>query len=65
MARDFESCQVKLVDFGEAFLVGQQRQIRCPLVFRAPETVLTSQWDLQADIWSLGAFQNEMSNSDL
>lgn len=54
MARDFESCQVKLVDFGEAFLVGQQRQIRCPLVFRAPEAVLTSQWDLQADIWSLG-----------
>ena len=54
MARDSESCQVKLVDFGEAFLVGEQRQIRCPLVFRAPEAVLTSQWDLQADIWSLG-----------
>ncbi|MCJ1425254.1 hypothetical protein MMC29_003142 [Sticta canariensis] len=54
MARESESCQVKLVDFGEAFLVGQQRQIRCPLVFRAPEAVLTSQWDLQADIWSLG-----------
>ena len=49
-----ESCQVKLVDFGEAFSVGKQRQIRCPLVFRAPEVVLTSQWDLQSDIWSLG-----------
>ena len=45
---------MKLIDFGEAFLVGQQRQIRCPLVFQAPEAVLTSQWDLQADIWSLG-----------
>ena len=53
-AQDSKSCQVKLVDFGEAFLVGQQqRQIRCPLVFRAPEVVLTSQWDLQIDIWSL------------
>lgn len=52
--RDFGSCQVKLIDFGEAFLVGQQRQIRCPLVFRAPEAVLASQRDLQADIWSLG-----------
>ncbi len=54
MVRDFPSCQVKLVDFGEAFLLGQQRQIRCPLVFRAPEAVLTSHWDLRADIWSLG-----------
>jgi len=54
VVRDFKCCQVKLVDFGEAFLLGQQRQIRCPLVFRAPEAVLTSQWDLQADIWSLG-----------
>ena len=54
MALDFENCQVKLIDFEEAFLVGQQRQIRCPLVFRAPEAVLTSQWDLRADIWSLG-----------
>ena len=52
--RDPESCQVKIVDFGEAFLHGQQRKIRCPLVFRAPEAVLTSQWDLQADVWSLG-----------
>ncbi|KAL2038391.1 hypothetical protein N7G274_008730 [Stereocaulon virgatum] len=75
VARDFESCQVKLVDFGEAFSVGQQRQIRCPLVFRAPEAVLTSQWDLQVDIWSLGytifelvvgypPFDNFMPNKD-
>ncbi|KAL2044425.1 hypothetical protein N7G274_003130 [Stereocaulon virgatum] len=75
VARDFESCQVKLVDFGEAFSVGQQRQIRCPLVFRAPEAFLTSQWDLQVDIWSLGCtifelvvgyppFDNFMPNKD-
>lgn len=54
VAREFESCQVKLIDFGGAFLVGQQRQIRSPLVFRAPEAVLTSRWDLRVDIWSLG-----------
>ena len=54
LARDSKSCQVKVIDFGEAFLHGQQRQIRCPLVFRAPEAVLTSQWDLRADVWSLG-----------
>ena len=54
MARDSKSYQVKLVDFGEAFLLGQQRQIYCPLVFRAPEAVLTSHWDMRADIWSLG-----------
>lgn len=54
VARALESCQVKLIDFGEAFPVGQLSQIRCPLVFRAPEVVLTSQWDLQVDLWSLG-----------
>lgn len=54
VARDLKSCQVKLVDFGEAFLLGQQRQNRCLLVFRAPEAVLSSHWDLRSDIWSLG-----------
>ena len=54
VARDFENFQVKLIDFGEAFLVGQQRKIHCPLIFRPPEAILTSQWDLQIDIWSLG-----------
>ena len=51
---DPKNCHVKIVDFGEAFLDGQQRRIHCPLVFRAPEIVLTTQWDLQADIWTLG-----------
>ncbi|MCJ1470982.1 hypothetical protein MMC07_009630, partial [Pseudocyphellaria aurata] len=75
MARDFKCCQVKLVDFGGAFLLGQQRQIRCPWVFRAPEAVFTSRRDLRADIWSLGCtifelivghppFDNFMPNKD-
>ena len=54
VARGSKSYQVKLVDFGEAFLLGEQRQVRCPLVFQAPEAVLTSHWDQRADIWSLG-----------
>ncbi len=53
-ARDAGNCLVKIIDFGEACLHGQQRQIHCPLVFRAPEVVLTTQWDVRADIWSLG-----------
>ncbi len=53
-ARDAGSCLVKIIDFGGASSHGQQRQIHCPLVFRAPEAVLTGQWDSQADIWSLG-----------
>jgi serine/threonine protein kinase len=52
--RESESCQVKIVDFGEAFLHGHQRGIRCPLSFRSPEAVLTSKCDFRADIWSLG-----------
>lgn len=54
LAQDPKNCHMKIVDFGEAFLPGQRRQVRCPLIFRAPEAVLTSEWDLQADIWSLG-----------
>ncbi len=53
LVRDTGSCLVKIIDFGEAFLPGQQHRIHCPLVFRAPEAVLTTQSDLQADIWSL------------
>ena len=52
-AQHLGDCQVKIVDFGEAFMHGQPRQIRCPLVFRAPETIFSSKWDMQADIWSL------------
>lgn len=66
---------MKRVDFGEVYLLGQQRQIRCPLVFRAPEAVLTSHWALRVDIASLGCtifelivgyppFDNFMPNKD-
>lgn len=52
-ARDIGSAFVKIVDFGEAFLDVQQSNIHCPLVFRAPEAVFTTQQDLRADVWSL------------
>jgi len=54
LAKDSESCNIKMIDFGEALMDGEQRRIHCPLVFRAPEAVLTSQWGIKADIWSLG-----------
>ncbi|KAL9102567.1 MAG: hypothetical protein Q9163_002285 [Psora crenata] len=73
--RDAGHTLVKIVDFGEAFLHGQQRNIHCPLVFRAPEAIFTSRQDLRADIWSLGCtifelivgyppFDNFMPNRD-
>lgn len=54
LAKNSQSCSIKVIDFGEASMNGEQRRVRCPLVFRAPEAVLTSQCDTQADIWSLG-----------
>lgn len=50
-ARD---CHIKLIDFGQASLNGKQREVHCPLVFRAPETFFEPEWDSQADVWSLG-----------
>ncbi|SMQ55151.1 unnamed protein product [Zymoseptoria tritici ST99CH_3D7] len=49
-------CTFKVIDFGSSFESGLEPapKMRCPLPFRAPEAVLTRQWDKQADIWSLG-----------
>lgn len=52
-ARDVGEALVKIVDFGEASLQGQQSKIHCPLVFQAPETIFASRKDLQTDVWSL------------
>ena len=45
----------RLIDFEQAFLHTDQSPttIRTPLIFRAPETLLDSKWDLRMDIWSL------------
>jgi serine/threonine-protein kinase SRPK3 len=45
----------RLIDFEQAFLHTDQSlaKVRTPLIFRAPETLLDSKWDLQMDIWSL------------
>ncbi|KAL2438433.1 hypothetical protein ABEF95_010456 [Exophiala dermatitidis] len=44
-----------LIDFEQAFLRTDQSlaRVRTPLIFRAPETLLDSTWDLRMDIWSL------------
>lgn len=52
---------VKVVDFGEAHVRGQVRDIHCPLVFRPPEAVLARRWTVQADIWSLGCTVSDPS----
>lgn len=53
-ARDAGNALVKIIDFGESILHGQQRNVHCSLVFRAPEAMFTSRQDMRADIWSLG-----------
>lgn len=44
-----------LIDFEQAFLRTDPSlaTVRTPLIFRAPETLLSSKWDLRIDIWSL------------
>jgi serine/threonine protein kinase len=46
----------RLIDFEQAFLITDQSppKVHTPLIFRAPETLLDSKWDLRMDIWSLG-----------
>ena len=45
----------RLIDFEQSFLHTDKTlaSVRTPLVFRAPETLLDSKWDLRMDIWSL------------
>jgi serine/threonine-protein kinase SRPK3 len=44
-----------LIDFGESFSFNQPRAQRItPMVYQAPESLLTSTWDYRIDIWSLG-----------
>jgi len=51
--RDSDLARIRVIDFGQAFQFGKQHDIRCPLVYRAPETLLTSHWDYRVDIWTL------------
>ena len=55
--KSLDDYMVKMVDFGSSFFSEHQPStagMRCPLPFRAPEAVVTRQWDKEADIWSLG-----------
>ncbi|OAL36486.1 hypothetical protein AYO20_04102 [Fonsecaea nubica] len=47
----------RLINFEQAFLQTDQpplAKVRTPLVFRVPETLLDTTWDLRIDIGSLG-----------
>ena len=48
--RDVGDTLVKIIDFGEAFMHRQRSNIHSPLVFRAPETIFTSEKNLQTDV---------------
>ena len=52
----------RLIDFEQAFLhtVQSLAKVRTPLVFRAPETLLDSKWDLRIDIRSLACMFSEL-----
>lgn len=45
----------RLIDFEQSFLQSDKSlaRVRTPLIYRAPETLLDSKWDLRIDIWSL------------
>lgn len=48
--------QAKLIDFGSAMLIGEQKgQAIQSLSYRAPEVSLRQTFDTRADIWSFGA----------
>ncbi|KAL8734045.1 MAG: hypothetical protein Q9166_001806 [cf. Caloplaca sp. 2 TL-2023] len=51
---------IKLVDFGRASLPGETFENLCSFVYRAPEGLLTHDWGMEADIWSLGCTMAEL-----
>ena len=57
-----ESVHKTLIDFEQAFLDTDKSlaRVRTPLVFRAPETLLDSKWDMRIDIWSLACTIHEL-----
>ncbi|KAL8779176.1 MAG: hypothetical protein Q9213_007062 [Squamulea squamosa] len=50
----------KLIGYDSACLIGQKRENRSPLMYRAPEAVMTPFWGMQADIWSLACTMMEL-----
>ena len=55
--KSLNDCNVKLVGFVSSFFSEHQSSTAgmcCPLPFRAPEAVITKQWDKEAETWSLG-----------
>ena len=49
------SFNVKIIDYGESFLPGDQPStLHTPLGLRAPEVMFQDRYDHRVDLWSLG-----------
>lgn len=52
---DEDEEDLRLIDFGEAFLQGQEpTRLAQPDALRAPETILTNKFDYRLDLWRAG-----------
>ena len=52
---DEDEEDVRLIDFGEAFVQGSKPDILAqPADLRAPETIFTDQFDHRLDLWRAG-----------
>lgn len=54
--------EIRLVDFGEAFLAGEEpKALRTPLALRAPEALFEDSLDYRVDLWSAGCAVRDLN----
>ncbi|RLO12466.1 hypothetical protein DYB28_012413, partial [Aphanomyces astaci] len=61
LMHNFETCQVKLIDFGSASFVSDELTYYIQSrAYRAPEVILGLRYDDRIDLWSLGCILAEL-----
>ncbi|KAI4716975.1 kinase-like protein [Aureobasidium sp. EXF-10727] len=56
-----EKHPIKLIDFGESFFLhGKPKTLHTPIAVRAPELLFEDEYDLRADLWTLGCTMFEL-----
>ncbi|RHY10415.1 hypothetical protein DYB30_001294 [Aphanomyces astaci] len=61
LMQNFETCQVKLIDFGSASFVSDELTYYIQSrAYRAPEVILGLRYDDRIDLWSLGCILAEL-----